>query len=237
MTMRATRIPVAVEFERVAVASRWADSRWQPSRVVPVEGDPDAADGAAVERVDATDVLERWRFPGQLTEMHPVEAEGYYLNVSTPDPKAFVMWRFREGREPPVETLTFDADFTAFMQPGVDPSLKHAALKRLFSDPRFNVMDGLDVYIDDYTKPDPIDAETVRGLVQARYLFDPPKTRVNERGEVEEVPPEAVADAGDEAAADEAPALREADAGAPVEPAPSAAPVERTEPADPKPRP
>ena len=138
---------------------------------------------------------------------------------------------------PPVETLTFDADFTAFMQPGVDPSLKHAALKRLFSDPRFNVMDGLDVYIDDYTKPDPIDAETVRGLVQARYLFDPPKTRVNERGEVEEVPPEAVADAGDEAAADEAPALREADAGAPVEPAPSAAPVERTEPADPKPRP
>ena len=84
MTMRATRIPVAVEFERVAVASRWADSRWQPSRVVPVEGDPDAADGAAVERVDATDVLERWRFPGQLTEMHPVEAEGYYLATRSP---------------------------------------------------------------------------------------------------------------------------------------------------------
>ena len=105
MTMRATRIPVAVEFERVAVASRWADSRWQPSRVVPVEGDPDAADGAAVERVDATDVLERWRFPDQLTEMHPVEAEGYYLNVSTPDPRAFVMWRFREGSEPPVHPV------------------------------------------------------------------------------------------------------------------------------------
>ncbi len=137
---------------------------------------------------------------------------------------------------PPVETLTFDADFTAFMQPGVDPSLKRSALKRLFSDPRFNVMDGLDVYIDDYSKPDPIDAETVRGLVQARYLFDPPKTRVNERGEVEEVPPDAAADAGDGAAAGEAPALPESDAGAPGEPAPSAAPVERTEPADPKPR-
>ena len=92
---------------------------------------------------------------------------------------------------PPVESLTFDADFTAFMKPEVDPSLKRAALKKLFSDPRFNVMDGLDTYIDDYSKPDPIDAETVRGLVQARYLFDPPRTRVNERGEVEEVPPEA----------------------------------------------
>lgn len=138
---------------------------------------------------------------------------------------------------PAVETLTFDADFTAFMQPGVDPSLKRAALKRLFADPRFNVMDGLDVYIDDYTKPDPIDAETVRGLVQARYLFDPPKTRVNERGEVEEVPPEAVADAGDGAAAADAPALPEAAAAAPGESAPPAGPVERPEAADPKPRP
>ena len=91
---------------------------------------------------------------------------------------------------PPVESLTFDADFTAYMKPDVEPSLKRAALKKLFADPRFNVMDGLDVYIDDYSKPDPIDAETVRGLVQARYLFDPPKTRINERGEVEEVPPE-----------------------------------------------
>jgi hypothetical protein len=90
---------------------------------------------------------------------------------------------------PPVESLTFDADVTGFMKPDVDPSLKCAALKKLFADPRFNVMDGLDVYIDDYSKPDPIDAETVARLVQARFLFDPPKTRVNERGEVEDVPP------------------------------------------------
>ena len=94
---------------------------------------------------------------------------------------------------PPVETLTFDADFTRYMAPDVDPSLKRAALKKLFSDPRFNVMDGLDVYIDDYSKPDPIDAETVKQLAAWKYLSDPPKTRVNERGEVEDVPPEAEA--------------------------------------------
>ena len=29
-------------------------------------------------------------------------------------------------------------------------------MKKLFSDPHFNVMDGLDTYIDDYGKPDPI---------------------------------------------------------------------------------
>ena len=110
---------------------------------------------------------------------------------------------------PPVESLTFEADFSAFMKPDVEPSLKNAALKKLFADPRFNVMDGLDVYIDDYSKPDPIDAETVAKLVQSRYLFDPPKTRVNERGEVEDVP---VDEAPVPATAAEAPV----DAAAPV---------------------
>lgn len=94
--MRPTRIPVAVEFERVAIASRWADSRWQPSRVTFVGGDPDASDEAAVERIDAAGALERWRYPGQLAELHPTEGEGYWLNLNSPDPRSFVMWRMRE---------------------------------------------------------------------------------------------------------------------------------------------
>ena len=57
---------------------------------------------------------------------------------------------------PPVESLTFDSDFTAFMKPEVGEVLKRQALKTLFQDPRFNVMDGLDVYIDDFSKPDPL---------------------------------------------------------------------------------
>ncbi len=59
---------------------------------------------------------------------------------------------------PPVESLGFDSDFAPFMQPKVDEGTKRAALKKLFGDPRFNVMDGLDVYVDDYTKPDPLPA-------------------------------------------------------------------------------
>ena len=93
---------------------------------------------------------------------------------------------------PSVESLSFDDDFTAFMKPEVDPSLRRDALKKLFRDPRFNVMDGLDVYIDDYTKPDPIPPSVLARLAHTRYLFDPPQTRVNERGEVEDVPPEDV---------------------------------------------
>jgi len=57
---------------------------------------------------------------------------------------------------PPVESLTIDSDFAPFLSEKVDETVKRAALRKLFSDPRFNVMDGLDVYIDDYTKPDPV---------------------------------------------------------------------------------
>src|SRR5262245_1650512 len=60
---------------------------------------------------------------------------------------------------PPVESLTPESDFTGFMKPEVDESVKREALKTLFTDPRFNVMDGLDVYIDDYSKPDPLPPE------------------------------------------------------------------------------
>ena len=90
---------------------------------------------------------------------------------------------------PPVESLTIDSDFTGYFQPKVDEHLKRQALKQLFRDPHFNVMDGLDVYIDDYSQPDPISPEIVRQMVQGRYIFDPPSTRVNDEGAVEDVPP------------------------------------------------
>jgi uncharacterized protein DUF3306 len=57
---------------------------------------------------------------------------------------------------PSIESLTHESDFTPFMQAGVDPDVKREALKKLMTDPRHNIMDGLDVYIDDYSKPDPL---------------------------------------------------------------------------------
>ena len=47
-----------------------------------------------------------------------------------------------------VAALTRDSDYTRFMASGVDSGVRNAAMKKLFSDPRFNVMEGLDVYID-----------------------------------------------------------------------------------------
>jgi len=50
---------------------------------------------------------------------------------------------------PPVEGLNMDSDFRGFLHPKVDESLRRAALKKLFHEPHFNVIDGLDTYIDD----------------------------------------------------------------------------------------
>ena len=73
---------------------------------------------------------------------------------------------------PSVESLTPDSDFTPFMTAEVDPGTKRRALKALFQDPRFNVMDGLDVYIDDYSKPDPLPAGWLEKMNQFAHLGD-----------------------------------------------------------------
>lgn len=69
-----------------------------------------------------------------------------------------------------VALLTRESDYSRFVTPGIDEGVKQAALKKLFSDPHFNVMDGLDTYIDDYGKPDPIPLAMLRQLNQAKFL-------------------------------------------------------------------
>lgn len=74
---------------------------------------------------------------------------------------------------PTPDTLDVSSDFSAFLQPRVEESLKRAALKKLFHSEHFNRMDGLDVYIDDYGRFEPIPEEMLRRLEQARGLLFP----------------------------------------------------------------
>ncbi len=69
-----------------------------------------------------------------------------------------------------VALLTRESDYAAFMAREVAPDVKNAALKKLFTDPHFNVMDGLDTYIDDYGKPDPLPPGMLRQMVQSKLL-------------------------------------------------------------------
>ncbi|MBV2262630.1 MAG: DUF3306 domain-containing protein [Thauera sp.] len=78
-----------------------------------------------------------------------------------------------EASLPAVESLSLSSDFTAFLKEEVSEALRRKALRKLFSDPHFNQMDGLDIYIDDYSQPDPIPPEILAKLRHAReWLMD-----------------------------------------------------------------
>lgn len=69
-----------------------------------------------------------------------------------------------------VQALTSDSDFSRFVLRGVTPDVKNAALKKLFSDPHFNVMDGLDTYIDDYSQLAPLPQSALRKMAVSQVL-------------------------------------------------------------------
>ena len=116
--MQPLRFPVSVTMQRIALASRWVDERWEAfavelddrERAAPTESA--AAELAPVETVAAEvaapsgsaapvetlhdERVQRWRCPGFEIELHPVGADGYYLNLSAGEPKVFVLWRMAE---------------------------------------------------------------------------------------------------------------------------------------------
>ncbi|MBK7659744.1 MAG: DUF3306 domain-containing protein [Betaproteobacteria bacterium] len=95
---------------------------------------------------------------------------------------------------PPVESLTPESDFTPFMDSKVDPGVRREALKKLFSDPRFNVMDRLDTYIDDYSIPDPLPPEWLGKIAALSGLGDVPGRQKAEREARELAERQALAD-------------------------------------------
>ena len=88
---------------------------------------------------------------------------------------------------PPVESLTPESDFSAFMGPKVKDELRRVALKKLFSDPHFNIADPFEAYSGDWTGGEPIPPELLATLNQARnVLLTPEEKKALEDQEVAE---------------------------------------------------
>jgi len=131
---------------------------------------------------------------------------------------------------PPVDTLKgLASEYQDFLRPEVDEKLRQSALKKLFHDPHFNVMDGLDTYIDDYSKPDPIPEEMLKSLKQANRLLFPEEAAEKDREIEAETARTAVADAGAVPAA-EAPPTQIAAGVEPAAPEPKSAPTRDSKP-------
>ena len=93
--------PIAVIMERVKLANRWATERWETKGVMRDIAPPGSGERVILSDESTTQIL----FPGLTLRLHLDEAEGYYLNITSPQPKVFVLWRMREAIARP-ELLT-----------------------------------------------------------------------------------------------------------------------------------
>ncbi len=88
----ATSYPIAVIMERLALANRWVTEKWEAKGVV-----RDAAPkGVAEQVIVREEKLTQMLFPGHVIRLQRDEAEGYYLNITSPQPKVFILWRMHD---------------------------------------------------------------------------------------------------------------------------------------------
>jgi len=82
--------------QRRPAQSRWADVIWEPHGVVP------GHQGQAAKKLVDHDGVGHWLHAGFELELHRDEAEGYYLNVTAPNPRVFILWRMEGEQALPV---------------------------------------------------------------------------------------------------------------------------------------
>lgn len=123
--------------------------------------------------MDAEDFFNRWsnrKKPGEIPTEPAVESTEPISQNSDQDeqPKPLTLPTAQD-----VAQLHDDSDFSVYMNQNVDESVKNLAMKKLFTNPHFNVMDGLDIYISDYSQPDPIPPAMLASLRHAQELLNP----------------------------------------------------------------
>ncbi len=85
-------VKVAVVMRRERIANPWQPWRWVLADVVPHED----GFGEQPRLLLRDEHEERWLHPGFKVELFTDDAEGYYLNVTTPQPCFWVVWRMEE---------------------------------------------------------------------------------------------------------------------------------------------
>jgi len=128
-----------------------------------------------------------------------VEAEAAQAAAGAPDAPNAV------PELPDLDSLGEDSDYSAFMTPGVDPSLRRQALRKLFSSPKFNICDGLDDYCEDFTQwaplGDVITADMRHHIERAAKLAEQLAEAGEKEGAGERVPETAAAASADASSA------------------------------------
>jgi hypothetical protein len=98
------RKPAAVVTARRIVDNPWTSAIWVPIAVIERQG----ASGEGPILLERNEAGEQWLHLGFEVELNRTEAEGYYLNLTTDQPVAFVEWELTEmGAAPRWVTLSY----------------------------------------------------------------------------------------------------------------------------------
>ncbi len=90
--METEAIRIGVVMQRVSISNRWQPYQWRPMEIV---SDGILSEGRAeCLRNDPADT--RWGFTGFEIKLFSDEGEGYFLNINSPTPCWFIMWRIED---------------------------------------------------------------------------------------------------------------------------------------------
>lgn len=102
-------LKIGVIMQRTPLNNRWQPYQWRPMEIVIDAILPEGAPRCLLD--DPADI--RWLFTGFDIKLFSDEGEGYFLNISSPTPCWFIMWRMEEldGMEiavPKAVTLSYN---------------------------------------------------------------------------------------------------------------------------------
>ncbi len=108
-SMQQPRFELAVVMQKRPIDNRWQSEVWQPVAVMTDTVRDTTVTDNHPEQITAADGVERWVFHGLYVTLQRDEAEGYYLNISTHQPRVFVLWRIDDDRGVPQRvTASYD---------------------------------------------------------------------------------------------------------------------------------
>jgi hypothetical protein len=96
--MEKPKLPVAVVMQRRQLDNRWQSESWEPRSIIQ-SVEPKGPPRLLVDEGG----VQQWLHTGFELVLHRDEAEGYYLNVSVPGARVFVLWRMDEERGVPLD--------------------------------------------------------------------------------------------------------------------------------------
>lgn len=94
--MQKPAFSLSVIMQKRVINNRWATEVWEAVAVM-----SDASPGEEAQQLVQPDGVERWISRGLPLALRRKDAEGYYLNISTLEPRIFVMWQLEDERAVP----------------------------------------------------------------------------------------------------------------------------------------